>query len=172
MTAALIGALAVVTVIVVALIAGLRGNDNDTTERHTPATTSLSATSPSGPGVPDPEMIRPADRGGRWSADEYLSENGYLGGIRMPPSTRTISAFMYELTTSSTTIDASSAGTPRRRGNRTFLPRLALNSLECSLRSVDRGVDQARHDGVHADTGGRQVTRERHGQTVDGTLGR
>ncbi|HQV18686.1 MAG: serine/threonine protein kinase [Gordonia sp.] len=51
---ALIGALAVVTVIVVALIAGLRGNDNDTTERHTPATTSLSATSPSGPGVPDP----------------------------------------------------------------------------------------------------------------------
>lgn len=66
---ALIGALAVVTVIVVALIAGLRGNDNDTTERHTPATTSLSATSPSGPRAsPIPEMIRPADRGGRRSA--------------------------------------------------------------------------------------------------------
>jgi hypothetical protein len=44
----------------------------------------------------------------------------YFGGILMPPSTRIVSAFMYEFVMHSTAIEASSAGTPRRFGKSTF----------------------------------------------------
>ena len=60
------------------------------------------------------------------------ARRAYLGGILMPPSTRTTSAFMYELVISSITIDASSSGLPRRCGNSTDSPSFALNASDAS----------------------------------------
>ena len=57
---------------------------------------------------------------------------GHLGGIRIPPSTRTVSPFMYELRMHSSTMLASSSGTPSRLGNSTLSPSLALNVSACS----------------------------------------
>src|SRR5690606_24249716 len=57
---------------------------------------------------------------------------GHFGGIRMAPSTRTVSPFMYELVTHSRTMLASSSGWPRRLGKLTDWPSLALNSSAAS----------------------------------------
>ena len=56
----------------------------------------------------------------------------YFGGMRMPPSTRIVSALRYELVTHSTTTDASSSGRPRRCGNSTPFCRFALNWSDAS----------------------------------------
>ena len=49
--------------------------------------------------------------------------SAYLGGIRMPPSTRMTSPFMYGLVSKSMTIKASSSEEPSRFGNNTDWPR-------------------------------------------------
>jgi uncharacterized transporter YbjL len=56
----------------------------------------------------------------------------YFGGMRMPPSTRMTSPFMYGLVMSSITIEASSSAAPRRFGNSTDWPRCALNWSDAS----------------------------------------
>ena len=55
-----------------------------------------------------------------------------FGGIRMPPSTRMVSAFIYELPMSSPTIDPSSLAWPSRCGNKTSLPSAALKASDAS----------------------------------------
>jgi hypothetical protein len=52
----------------------------------------------------------------------------YFGGIRIPPSRRIVCAFMYGLVTHSITVNASSSALPRRRGNSTDSPSLALKA--------------------------------------------
>ena len=56
----------------------------------------------------------------------------YFGGMRMPPSTRIVSAFMYGLVIRSITMNASSSELPSRLGNKTDWPRWALNWSDCS----------------------------------------
>ena len=67
----------------------------------------------------------------------------YFGGIRMPPSTRMTSAFMYELVISSSTIDASSSGTPRR-GESTLSPSFALNASDSGPRQIGVSIRPGR----------------------------
>ena len=58
--------------------------------------------------------------------------SGYFGGIRMPPSTRTTSPFMYGLVIRSVTMNASSSAEPSRFGNSTDWPRWDLNASDAS----------------------------------------
>ena len=74
--------------------------------------------------------------------------SAHFGGILIPPSTRTTSAFMYELVTSSTTIEANSSGLPRRCGNSTHSPSFALKASDPFAFTVDRRIDEAGRDGI------------------------
>ncbi|GIT46574.1 MAG: hypothetical protein Ct9H300mP12_11590 [Acidimicrobiales bacterium] len=89
----------------------------------------------------------------------------------MPPSTRMTSAFIYGLVMSSMTMKASSSPDPRRLGYRTDWPRWALKSIALLTFSVDRGVDQARGDGVDPYADRRQVPCHGEGHSDDAPLG-
>ena len=56
----------------------------------------------------------------------------HFGGIRIPPSTRMTSAFMYGLVRTSMTMKASSSADPSRLGKITDRPSFALNASACS----------------------------------------
>ena len=68
----------------------------------------------------------------RISAPDAEEPQDYFGGILMPPSTRTTEPFMYGLVRHSTTMLASSSGSPSRLGNSTDSPSLALNASASS----------------------------------------
>ena len=77
---------------------------------------------------------RPRDTSvrGDWGTRLVGGRDSYLGGIRMPPSTRITSPFMYGLVMSSITMKANSSPDPSRLGNRTDWPRWALKASACS----------------------------------------
>ncbi len=75
---------------------------------------------------------RRGSSGGRGSGVGHPCSVAHFGGIRMPPSTRMTSAFMYGLVMSSTTMNASSSDEPNRLGNSTLWPRWALKASDCS----------------------------------------
>ena len=66
---------------------------------------------------------------------------------------------------------ASSSGTPRRLGNSTLSPSLALNASDGLALAVDRGVDQAGRDGVEADADRGEVAGDGEGHADDAALG-